>query len=195
MILDRIIIAAFALTVLFGNFFEFHKTANEIEEQTLRLHIVAHSDSEVDQSAKLMVRDALLEGTGDLFTTGKSKNSVLLAAQSHLPLIEKIASDTLAELSLYYNVVAYTTKMHFDTTSYEGFTMPAGQYSAVRIELGDAKGENWWCVLFPPLCLPSVEGEVTVEAMFNEEQLELISGEYDIKFKTLEMIEDLFGSE
>ncbi len=192
MVLERAVIAAFALCVLFGDFFSFYDTAQGIEEETLRLHIVAHSDDEVDQSAKLEVRDALLAGTGDLFTASKSKETAILSAQSHLPLIESIAADTLAELSLNYAVSATTTRMYFDTTVYEDFTMPAGHYNAVRIELGEAKGRNWWCVLFPPLCLPSVEGETAVETMYDEEELELINGEYEIKFKTLEIVEKIF---
>ncbi len=193
MVLERAVIAAFALCVLFGDFFRFYDTSQGIEEETLRLHIVAHSDDEVDQSAKLAVRDALLEGTGDLFTTSKSKDIAILSAQSHLPLIESIAADTLAELSLDYEVSAITTRMYFDTTAYEDFTMPAGHYNAVRIELGEAQGHNWWCVLFPPLCLPSVEGETVVESMYDEEEIGLITGDYEIKFKTLEVVQKIFG--
>ncbi len=190
---DCIVIFTLVLTLIFADFFDFYVTANEIEEQTLRLHIVANSDSVADQDAKLLVRDALLEGTGDLFTASHSKDQAILTANSHIPLIESIAKTTLAELSMTHDVVAYTTRMYFDTTSYENFTMPAGYYNAMRIEIGAAKGHNWWCVLFPPLCLPSVQGETTVEEMFDEEQLELIESEYDIRFKSLEIIETMFG--
>ncbi len=194
-VFESAVIAAFAICILFGDFFEFYATAQSIEESTLRLHIVAHSDEEIDQAIKLEVRDELLEGTGDLFTTLKSRETALLTAQSHLPLIESIANTTIHGSGLQYDAIAYTTKMYFDTTAYEGFTMPAGYYNAVRIELGDAEGHNWWCVLFPPLCLPSVEGESIVYEMFDEEQAELITSEYDVRFKTLELFEKLFSEE
>ncbi len=190
---DCLVIFSLALTLMFADFFDFYATAQSIEEQTLRLHIVANSDSEEDQAAKLLVRDALLESTGDLFTTGRSKDQVMLVANSHIPLIESVAAETLSSLAINHEVVAYTTEMYFDTTIYEGFTMPAGHYNAVRIEIGDAQGHNWWCVLFPPLCLPSVQGDATVEAMYNEDELELIEGEYDIRFKSLEIIESIFN--
>ncbi len=189
---DCIVILSLAFTLIFADFFDFYATAQNIEEQTLRLHIVANSDSDVDQAAKLLVRDALLEKTGDLFTEQHGKQQALLAANTHIPIIESIAEQTLESLSIEHEVVAYTTEMYFDTTSYEGFTMPAGNYNAVRIEIGAAEGQNWWCVLFPPLCLPSVQGETVVESMYSEDELELIETEYDIRFKSLEIIESFF---
>ncbi len=190
--LDIIVIITFVLTLLSADFFTFYATAQQIEEQTLRLHILANSDGEEDQAAKLAVRDALLEGTGDLFTESHSSQQAILTANSHIPLIESIAQDTLQELGIEDEVKVYTTNMYFNTTSYEGFTMPAGNYDAVRIEIGQAQGHNWWCVLFPPLCIPSVEGEATVSEMFDEDQLNLIESEYDIRFKSLEIIDTIF---
>ncbi len=190
--LDIMVIVSFVLTLLSADFFNFYTTAQQIEDQTLRLHILANSDSEGDQAVKLAVRDALLEGTGDLFTTSHSSEQAILTANSHIPLIESIAQQTLAEHGFDDTVNVYTTNMFFNTTAYEDFTMPAGYYDAVRIEIGEAEGENWWCVLFPPLCIPSSQGETTVEEMFNEDQLDLIESEYDIRFKSLEIIETIF---
>ncbi len=190
---DCIVIVTLVLSLLFADFFDFYVTAKGIEQNTLRLHIVANSDSDADQAAKLLVRDALLEGTGDLFTTSHSSEQAVLTANSHIPLIESISTKVLQELQSGHDVVAYTTKMYFDTTSYEGFTMPAGYYNAMRIEIGEAEGKNWWCVLFPPLCLPSAQGESTVEEMFSEDQLELIESEYDIRFKAVEIIDSIIS--
>lgn len=133
----------------------FSRQCAYIRDNTLRLHILANSDSPEDQAIKLQVRDAVLAATDRLFAACQSRQEVLEAAQNHLPYIRDVAADTLQKLGADPSVQAQVTSMHFDSRVYGDHLLPAGRYTAVRITLGNGDGKNWWCVLYPPLCLQS----------------------------------------
>ncbi len=187
------VILGFILTVLLSGIADFSATADDIRGQTLRLHILANSDSDIDQQAKLAVRDALLEQKGYLFTETDSLAQSVAVADSELAQIEELAQQVLSEHGLEQDVTAQTTRMFFETTTYEQFSMPGGYYEALRLTIGEGEGRNWWCVLFPPLCLPSASVEAPIEQMYDKHQLELINSEPDIRFATVELYEKYFG--
>ena len=123
----------------------------QIKTDTLRLHIIANSDSDFDQELKLKVRDRVLEYTGELFAEVSGKTEAEALAEYSSDEIKNIAEDVIAENGADYSVSVEITNMWFETRSYDGFTLPAGDYDAVRIIIGAGEGHNWWCVMYPPL--------------------------------------------
>ncbi len=161
---------------------------NEIRSETLRLHIIANSDSEEDQQLKLKVRDAVLEATGELFAEVSGKTEAVAAAEYSANDIKEIAEKTIAEEGFDYPVQVEVTEMWFETRSYEGFTLPAGDYDAVRIIIGEGEGKNWWCVMYPALCIPGAEKPLEKYG----DNADFVSGNgFEIRFAVIEWIESL----
>ena len=135
--------------ILLSQFAAFAQACAGVRKDTLRLHILANSDSPQDQALKLAVRDAILEEYGNLFEQQATQQEAKAVAQAHLSDMEQTAARVLAEAGCPQPVHAHVVNMMFHTKEYDGFTLPAGRYDAVRIELGQAAGHNWFCVLFP----------------------------------------------
>ena len=161
-----------------------------LESKITRLHILANSDSPVDQWLKIRVRDAIIQST-DILAGGYSKDRI---NADLLEEIENIARFTIKSSGFDYDVTAYFTNMYFDTRVYDGFAIPAGYYDAVRVEIGEGKGKNWWCVLFPPLCAPlagkTIE-EISLEAGLTKNDIGIIMKDgdvYALRFKAAEML-------
>ena len=161
-----------------------------LESKITRLHILANSDSPVDQWLKIRVRDAVIQST-DILEGGYSMDRI---NADLLEEIENIARFTIKSSGFDYDVTAYFTNMYFDTRVYDGFAIPAGYYDAVRVEIGEGKGKNWWCVLFPPLCAPlagkTIE-EISLEAGLTKNDIGIIMKDgdvYALRFKAAEML-------
>lgn len=148
---------------------------------TLRFHIRAESDSLLDQSAKLRVRDAVL-AYADAACTASDKSDALHWAAQNLPQLQLTAQQTLTGWGLSTPVRVRLVEMYFDRTQYAGAVLPAGRYDAVRIELGDPAhyGRNWWCVLYPGLCRSACGGYALPE------ENDLVCGEYIVRFKLVD---------
>ena len=165
---------------------------------TLRLHIRAESDSIASQSAKLHVRDAVLAYL-DTACPAQSKPEAITWAAQHLFELQLTARHALAELNIRTPVQVQLVNMYFDTRRYASGILPAGRYDALRIQIGAGNGRNWWCVVFPPLCLGSVSEttqETALEAGLTENQVSLMTGEdegYVVKFKAVELLEQFKG--
>lgn len=165
----------------------FSQLCARVRADTLRLHVVANSDSAVDQALKLEVRDAVLACAGDLFAETPDKASALEAAEESLGLFKEAARQRLAELGSDQQVEVKLVKMRFATTCYEDFTLPAGEYDALRVELGEAKGHNWFCVLYPGLCLPAARKKNYTDP----EENALVTGNYAVGFALVDWLEKL----
>ena len=180
------------LTFLFGilldSFSGFQRECRALQEDVLRLHILANSDSEEDQAVKLLVRDELLSRTGELFHRAASRDGAEALAETRLTEVERIAEEVLREQGFDYPVRAEVTELFFDTRAYDGFTMPAGRYHALQITLGEGAGRNWWCVLYPPLCVGAAsEMEEELSSFTAGERAVLESEpEYEIRFFLVE---------
>lgn len=187
------------LAIVLSNFVSFIRDGRRYDKlrgSVLRLHILANSDSEEDQRLKLCVRDALLEKSDELFGDSDSLEEAEAAAQAAIPGIIKTAEDTLRSQGCTSKVKAELTDMHFDERTYGDITMPAGDYRALRVTIGAAEGHNWWCVMYPPLCIPSAsavrsEGE---EEYFEDEELEIMykPKKYRIRFAVWDRIKSIF---
>lgn len=167
------------------------ETRDNIKEKVIRLHIIANSDSEEDQEIKLKVRDAVLEFISELTRDCKSIEEAREIISNNLENIENAANGICKEHYFTYTATAKLGNSDFPTKSYPSFSLPAGKYEALRIILGDGKGENWWCVLFPPLCVSAAECEFETSGL-SDNEIKFITSEetkYKFNFKILELIE------
>lgn len=167
-----------------------------VYEDTVRLHILANSDSEEDQALKLCVRDAILrefsEELSEIDSTDAAKDVLL----SLLPEIEMQARTEILNQGYSYDVSVSLSKEWYDTREYEDFSLPRGYYTSLQVIIGDGDGKNWWCVMFPPLCLDMATEEAptddAVKKYSNEEFILISKNGYNAKFKILEIISDTF---
>ena len=164
----------------------------EIYTDVIRLHIIAASDTEEDQALKLTVRDAVQRVYGSALTSYPDRDSAAEAAREMLPGIQVLAEQTLREAGCDQPVAVTLTEEEYPTRDYETFALPAGRYLSLRILIGEAAGHNWWCVLYPPLCLDTAtEGEALSDAEWGL-LTENGGGKYRVRFKVLEWLKELF---
>lgn len=188
-----------AVSILFAGISGFAKECSQIRSSVFRLHIIANSDSESDQELKLKVRDEILARTKETFNC-ESSGQAIRAAEKNLPIIESIARQVIKREGYEYNVKAEVVNMFFNTRQYGDITMPAGRYDALRITIGEAAGKNWWCVMYPPICIPSAQPKKTLSDVLTGAQEDIVENEpkYQVKFKIVEIIESvknaLFGN-
>ena len=184
----------FELSIILGlifsvllSFTSFSAYCNEIENGVLRLHILANSDSAKDQELKLAVRDSILENSENIFESASNKEDALKNAKENLPKIIGTAKETIKEYGYDYSVSGEVEKCYFNTRVYDNFTLPAGYYDAVRIKIGSAKGKNWWCVLFPEVC---ISASANLKDTLSDGSVEKIENpqNYKVKFKVVEII-------
>ena len=168
----------------------FCSVCENLQNDVFRLHIIANSDSEQDQSLKLKIRDGILEYTSKLFAECKDRDEAIIAAKENLEDIKRFSQDMVYTYGYGYKVDAYITEMDFDTRIYEDFTMPAGKYQALRIVIGNGNGHNWWCMLYPALCIPSAQ-QNKPEFSLDENEIDVISNsdKYEVKFRLVEIFE------
>ena len=170
-----------------------------IYSDTIRLHVIAASDESDEQELKLKVRDNILEYVSGLTENINSKNEALLAIESNIDTINQIAQETVKENGYDHKIETVIGLEDYPEREYEYFKLPSGEYVSLRVKIGAAEGKNWWCVLFPPLCTTAASNreESFVSAGFTGEQYKVItqneSGKYKIRFKLLEIFEEIFG--
>ena len=191
---ESALLTAFAVTLLIGCCASASRAA--LADQVLRLHVVANSDSEADQTVKLQVRDAVLEQAQPLLEDVTDSEKAEAVLTPHLEELRLTARDTLEAAGFPGDVTVSITDQWFPTKNYDSFALPAGQYRALKVVIGEGAGQNWWCVVFPPLCLAAVTEEVTAaaaQAGLTEDQVALITGQdggYVLKFKVIEWWEE-----
>ncbi len=172
----------------------FYGACEDISQEVFRLHIIAHSDSDEDQALKLRVRDEIVRYTASLFNGCNSKEEAIAAAKEKRSEITALAREVVRNSGYDYPVEVYVTKMSFNTRIYDRFTLPAGEYDALRVVIGSGRGKNWWCVLYPALCFSASGGEEFQKAMNSgEEEIVTESGQYEVKFRIVEFFESLFS--
>lgn len=172
------------------------RTQAGLADRVVRLHVLANSDGEEDQALKLLVRDRVLARATELLTRAADREEAETLLRRELPELERLAARELRANGCDYPVTAELTDTEFPTREYDGFTLPAGEYLALRVVIGEGAGRNWWCVVFPPLCT-AASADVPAAALaagLTEEQVGLITEEdrgYVLKFKAVEWWEQL----
>lgn len=194
--------AALVISILISHVASFVHDGRKLDKlrgEVLRLHIIANSDSDEDQRLKLCVRDEILRHSSELFSEADDRSEAEQAAAQKLPEIQRIAEETLRSEGCYDKVGAEITEMEFDERTYGDITMPAGEYRTLRITIGEAAGHNWWCVLFPPLCIPAACGAVVSdeekeEECFDEKELEILHRpkKYRVRFALWDKLKSWF---
>ncbi len=171
--------------------------SHDISNSVFRLHVIANSDNQDDQDLKYKVRDALLSFMNSICSDCKTKEEAILVVSNHVDEFKEIAVKTIEEEGFSYPVSIRIGNFDFPTKHYGDISLPSGSYDALRVEIGEAKGQNWWCVMFPPLCFVDVtsgvvpdESKDLMENNLSEEEFALVSKdsstEFQFKFKLLE---------
>lgn len=165
-------------------------TGESISNKVLRLHIIANSDSDYDQNVKLKVRDEVLKLSGDIFADCKTLEDAKNVSQNNIDLIQSVANNTLSSLGCSEVATVAVAKEYFSTRIYDDFTLPAGIYDSIKIVIGNGEGHNWWCVMFPQVCLSGCTKDL--EDDLTDEEIKMIhSKDYIVKFKAVEIYEKL----
>lgn len=190
-LLGKALVCGFVLAAL-CSFFPFAAACGQLPRDVVRLHVVANSNGAEDQAVKLLVRDAVLEEAARWYQGAGSMEEASSQLCTHLQSIAGAARQVLGEQGVGYSATAQMTEMYFPTRDYGDFRLPAGRYRTLRITLGEGAGKNWWCVVFPSLCLPAATQE---EALLTlpEGERQVVEGGQDVqvKFKAVELWESL----
>ena len=187
--LTAAVLFALIFSVLFS-FTRFESACADVRGSVLRLHILANSDSPEDQAIKLKVRDALLKEGENIFGYCENLENAEKLAAKNIDFLQKIAKKAIKNEGFDYPVSVFLGKAEFGTREYDKLTLPAGEYEAVRVIIGEGAGKNWWCVMFPPVCVPAAKAE-DLSAVVGKEGEEITgnSREYVVKFKVIEIYE------
>ena len=187
-VIESIVLAGLVFTMMSAAVRRTVSASTQVKTDTLRLHIIANSDSDFDQELKLKVRDRVLEYADGLFAEVSGKTEAEALAEYSANDIKAVAEEVIAENGADYSVSVEITNMWFETRTYDGFTLPAGDYDAVRIIIGAGEGHNWWCVMYPPLCLPGAENALQKYGA----NAKFVEGDgFEIRFAFLEWLESL----
>ena len=176
--------------------------SSDIANSVFRLHVIANSDEKEDQELKLKVRDSVLSYMNEICENVTTKEEAILIANEHIDEFKEIALNTIHENGYDYLVNIRIGNFSFPTKTYGDISLPSGYYDALRIEIGEAKGQNWWCVMFPPLCFVDVssgivpdESKETMKSDLSDEEFSLISDNEDsnvkFKFKLIEWFQNV----
>ena len=195
---EAALLAGVAAAALWGVRLDAQQAA--LADKVVRLHMLANSDSGEDQALKLQVRDAVLSAADGLIAPGGSLEEAEAAIVEALPALAAAGAQVVGQEGYSYPVTASLEhNVWFPTKTYTDFALPAGEYTALRVVIGEGGGQNWWCVVFPPLCLGSVTetaAETALEGGLDSGEVALITGEsegYVVKFKAMELLEDFRG--
>ena len=180
------------LCAIFTSMAHFEAACDDLRQNVLRLHIIANSDSEADQAVKLLVRDKVLEQSADIFEGETELYRAEEKAVERLDEFCETAERVLSENGFSYGASAEIGDSYFETREYEDFTLPAGNYRSLIIRLGKAEGKNWWCVIFPAVCIPAA-GEASLSDSTSDTSAQIAEHpqKYVMRFKTVEIYEDL----
>lgn len=189
----RISIAIGIVTAVIFSICSFAKTSEEIRSDVLRLHVIANSDSSVDQNLKLRLRDYILEEGEDIFDGSVNVENAVKKIEPKLAELENSAETFVKNAGFDYDVKITLSNEYFTTRTYDSVTLPAGKYLALRVVIGSGEGHNWWCVMFPPMCVPAADKKDEIENVFTDKEIKLVESKpkYEPRFKVVEIYEQI----
>ena len=179
-----------AVTLLWGAWSD--QRQKQLAGKMIRLHVIANSDSERDQTLKLQVRDAVLDYTTSVLEQSRDRNDAAQRLSETLPEIQRLAASEICSRGYDYAVTARLERTEFPHKDYDSFSLPAGEYTALRLVIGEGKGHNWWCVVYPPLCTAAATDlqDVAAASEMNDGDIALLTaenGKYVLKFRSIEL--------
>lgn len=187
------------LSLLFGivcavfiSMTQFNVLCDDLRENVLRLHIIANSDSAEDQALKLKIRDEILTETGNMFIDSQGLEKAEETVTQNIHKFKEIAERVIKENGFDQKVEISLGDSFFETRHYDTFTLPAGTYRSLIIKLGKAEGKNWWCVIFPSVCIPAATDSSLRDSVSGQSaQIAEQSDRYIVRFKTVEIYEKI----
>ena len=198
-----VLIVLFSIYVFICAFSYANAVSTNIADSVFRLHVIANSDTEEDQNLKYLVRDALIEYMNSISNKCISRKEAISIAESHQDDFYTIAHQIISDNGYNYDVNINIGNFAFPTKNYGDISLPAGYYDALRVEIGNANGQNWWCVMFPPLCFVDVSSGIVpddskdlLQDNMSDEEYDLITNSNDnssltFKFKIVELFENI----
>ncbi len=179
------------VTSIIFSVFSFAQTSAQIRESVLRLHVIANSDVSVDQNLKLAVRDAIINEGSLIFDGSINVDNAVERITPEIENITEIAEKVIKNYGFEYNVEVSIDEEYFETRTYENVTLPAGKYLSLIVRIGEGKGKNWWCVMFPPMCVSAADENDVLKTVLSEEEIKLVNKkpEYEPRFKIIELYE------
>ncbi len=183
----------FALVVsIVFSVISFSATAEEIRNDVLRLHVIAASDSKDDQALKLKVRDAILDAGAEIFDGSVNVVNAVEKITPEINNLTETAQKIVKENGFDYDVKISISEEYFTTRTYETVTLPAGEYLSLIVRIGEGKGKNWWCVMFPPMCLSAADEEDVLKSVLSDSEIRLVNSrpEFEPRFKIIELFEN-----
>lgn len=182
-------VICFALSMV-----SFDASSKAISQEVFRLHILANSDSEEDQKLKLDVRDIVQEYCYNIYDKADTKEEAEAVISENLSNIISVAQKEVYRQGFNYTVKGKIVNMYFTNRTYEDITLPAGYYDAVRLTIGSGEGHNWWCVMFPPICISAAEDTADISDVLDDNETELVTEQsYQYKFKVYEIYQNLMN--
>lgn len=172
----------------------FEKDCEGIRSEVMRLHVIANSDSTADQELKLKVRDTILKKSKEIFSESSDLLSAQKSVEAGLETLKSEAKKAVKNEGFNYDVNVVMGPSYFPTRQYDDITLPAGCYNSVKVIIGEGEGKNWWCVLFPPMCLPAAsKNEVKLKDVLNEDELKLVKSapKYEVRFWIVEKLQEI----
>lgn len=197
-----VLIILFSIYVFICAFSYVNAVSANISSSVFRLHVIANSDSAEDQNLKYLVRDALIDYMNSVSKNSNSKDEAISIAYQHKSDFYKIAKKVINDNGYDYNVNISIGNFAFPTKNYGDISLPAGYYDALKVEIGNASGQNWWCVIFPPLCFVDIstgivpeDSKETIKDSLHTEEYNLINNaqtaDVKFKFKLLEFFQNI----
>lgn len=179
-----------SLLILVGCFSADIQTSENISNKVLRFHILANSDSTTDQELKLKVRDEILNYSSELFNNCKTVEDAIEVTKTNIDNFNQVAQKVIASNGYDYSVDTFVVKEYFGTRQYDNYTLPAGIYDSLKIVIGEGEGHNWWCVMFPTVCISSSVDDFGSH-LTDEEKSLIDNDKYIVRFKAIEMYEKI----
>ena len=188
--LFRILTVTTALAIILS-LIPFQNSCEELYDDVFRVHMIPNSNSAFDQNLKLSVRDAVLATISPLYEKADNKKDAMRITEENLPLIEETANKVIRDSGANYTVTAKIENTYFNTRYYDEFTMPAGYYDALKLTIGEGRGDNFWCVMYPALCVGAATRNKLKEDLDEGEYAVVSSDDLKFRFKIVEYYERL----
>lgn len=180
------------ISAIFLSLAVFDARCEDLRKNVLRLHIIANSDNADDQNLKLEIRDEILSQSTDLFDTAIDITSAKIIAEQRLLEFKEIAEQVISDNGFDYTVSVKLDKSFFETRVYDDFTLPAGIYDSLLITIGEGKGKNWWCVIFPEICVSAAsKGDLTDTVSNESANVAKSQKRYKAEFKIVEVYQKI----